>query len=343
MSRIANVKFELKSYDFREPFKITGWTHTKAKNIEITVELENGFIGIGEASPNYRVNGEMVSALLGIEKDVNELLRGMDVRGYRRVFEVIDGFSRTAPSVKAALQFAVLDAFSMESGVPVYQILGGAKRAIKTDKTVGIDTLENMVEKAKKYRAEGFEVLKVKVGQNVKEDVKKMFAISQAVKDAAFIVDANQGYSPKEAIRFADALYRNGVNVVVFEQPVMWYNHDGLKLIRQNTVFPVAADESAKSKYDVYNLIKEECVDFVNIKLMKSGLSDALAIVELAKIVGINLMIGCMSESSVGINQSIHFATGTGAFLYHDLDSHLLLKEEKFRGKFTQKGPEIAV
>ncbi len=90
-------------------------------------------------------------------------------------------------------------------------------------------------------------------------------------------------------------------------------------------------------------LIREEAVDFVNIKLMKSGISDALAIVEMANTAKIQLMIGCMGESSVGINQSVQFALGTGAFVFHDLDSHLMLKEEQFRGKFKQDGPKMIV
>ncbi len=344
MSKIRRVAFELKEYEFEEPFRITGWVHNQAKNIEITLELENGAIGKGEASYSYRVNGEMISALLAMQDDVEEMLKGMDVKNYRKIFNVIDGFSRTAPSLKAGVQFAVLDALSVEIDLPVYQILGGATNKIKTDKTVGIDEMEKMVEKAKKlYYTQGFETLKIKVGENLKEDIEKITAISEATKGASYIVDANQGYSPKEAIQFAKAAYDNGVNIVVFEQPTMWNNHDGLKLIRENSPFPIAADESAKSKYDVFELVKNGCVDFVNIKLMKSGISDALAIVELAKTVDIGLMIGCMSESSLGINQSVHFAAGTGAFLYHDLDSHLLLKEEKFRGKFTQNGQEISL
>jgi L-alanine-DL-glutamate epimerase-like enolase superfamily enzyme len=74
---------------------------------------------------------------------------------------------------------------------------------------------------------------------------------------------------------------------------------------------------------------------------MKSGISDALAIVEMAKASNIKLMIGCMAESSLGINQSVQFALGTGAFDFHDLDSHLLLKEPSFRGKFVQDGPKM--
>ena len=67
---------------------------------------------------------------------------------------------------------------------------------------------------------------------------------------------------------------------------------------------------------------------------MKSGISDALSIVEMTKAANVSLMIGCMSESSIGINQSVHFAAGTGAFKYCDLDSFILIKEDKFRGKF---------
>jgi L-alanine-DL-glutamate epimerase-like enolase superfamily enzyme len=181
----------------------------------------------------------------------------------------------------------------------------------------------------------------VKVGENLKEDINAMLEIARVTKGAKYIVDANMGYTPKQAVEFANVLYRSGVDIAVYEQPVVWYDVDGLKYVRLHCRFPVAADESAKRKYDVLGLIKEEAVDYVNIKLMKSGISDALAIVEMAKASNIKLMIGCMAESSLGINQSVQFALGTGAFDFHDLDSHLLLKEPSFRGKFVQDGPKM--
>ncbi|HPM96367.1 MAG TPA: enolase C-terminal domain-like protein, partial [Mesotoga sp.] len=122
------------------------------------------------------------------------------------------------------------------------------------------------------------------------------------------------------------AMYRNSIPVGIFEQPVPAEDFDGLKIVRQGSMYPVGADESARTKFDVMRLIKEGAVDYVNIKLMKSGISDALAIVEMCNSAGIGLMIGCMSESGIGVSQSVHFAAGTGAFMYHDLDSHLLLK-----------------
>nr|WP_240739510.1 enolase C-terminal domain-like protein [Marinitoga lauensis] len=154
-------------------------------------------------------------------------------------------------------------------------------------------------------------------------------------KGAKYIVDANMGYTPKQAIEFAKVLYSKGVNIDLFEQPVVATDFEGLKFVRFNSPFPVGADESAKTKYDVLRLIKLEAVDFINIKLMKSGISDALAIVEMVKAANLQLMIGCMGESSIGINQSVNFALGTGAFVFHDLDSAIMLKEEKFRGKYS--------
>jgi len=76
---------------------------------------------------------------------------------------------------------------------------------------------------------------------------------------------------------------------------------------------------------------------------MKSGISDTLAIIEMSRSAGIRLMIGCMGESSVGISQSALLALGTGAFDFHDLDSHLMLREERFRGQLVQEGPIIRV
>jgi L-alanine-DL-glutamate epimerase-like enolase superfamily enzyme len=339
--KISDVKFEVKRYEYHETFHITGSSRNIAENIEVKLFLDDGTTGMGEASPSYRVNGEIVSSLVTLESNVKEMIKGLDVRDYAKIFNVMDGLSKSAPSIKAAVQYATLDALSAEIGLPVYRILGGSKDTIETDKTVSIDVLEKMVQKSIETFSQGFHVLKIKVGENLKEDMDKILAISDATKGAEYVVDANQGYSPKEAIQFARFIYDNGINVKIFEQPVIWNDFEGLKLVRYESPISVAADESARTKYDAYNLMKDDCVDFINIKLMKSGVSDALAIIETAKTANVGLMIGCMSESSLGINQSVHIAAGTGAFVHCDLDSHMLIKEDKFRGKFTQKGTKL--
>lgn len=338
MYRISDVKFEIKRYEYYETFHITGSSRNSVENIEIKLLLDDGTEGIGEASPSYRVNGEIVSSLVTLEPNIKDMIKGFDVREYAKIFKIMDGLSKSAPSIKAGVQYATLDALSNSIGLPVYKILGGAKDEIETDKTISIDIFDKMVQKAAETFSQGFRMLKIKVGEDLKEDMKKILAISNATKGAEYVVDANQGYSPKEAIQFAKFVYDNGINVKIFEQPVIWSDFEGLKLVRYNSPILVAADESVRTRYDAYKLIKDDCVDLINIKLMKSGISDALAIIEMAKTANVGLMIGCMSESSLGITQSVHLAAGTGAFAHCDLDSHMLIKEEKFRGKFTQEG-----
>lgn len=334
MGKIQTVRFSLQEFDYVKPFHITGSIASSATNILVEIILDNGIIGLGEAAPSFRVNGERPHALVTLQDSIQQMLLDLDVKNYRQIFDRMDSFSRSAPSIKAAVQYAALDALSQESGTAVYQILGGAKECVETDMTVGIDTLENSVADAKAIFDKGFRHIKIKVGENIDSDIGRMLAIADATQGASYVVDANMGYTPKEGAHFAQVMYDNQVEIDIFEQPVKADDFDGLRLVREKSPYPVGADESVKTKYDALRLIREGCVDYINIKLMKSGISDALAIVEIAKTAGIGLMIGCMSESPVGITQSIHFAAGTGAFTHHDLDSFLLLKSTSGQGKF---------
>ena len=342
MAKIKDVKFELRNYVYEKPFHIVNSIASETTNLEIKLTLENGTVGYGEAASSFRVNGEKIEMLASLQNYVKDILIGQDVKEYGKVFDMTDKLF-AVPSLKAAIQYSVLDALSQEIEVPVCNILSGRLKEIEIDKTVGLDTVQNRIDDAMNIFNQGFRRLKIKVGENLKEDLEVMSEINRLTNDVRYIVDANMGYTPKQAVQFAQQLYKNGIDIDIFEQPVTRYDLEGLKFVRFNSPFPVAADESARTKFDVMRLIKEEAVDYINIKLMKSGISDALSIVEITKSANLKLMIGCMSESSVGINQSVHFALGTGAFDYYDLDSHLMLKENEFRGKFLQDGPKIYV
>ncbi|MEA1883355.1 MAG: dipeptide epimerase [Thermotogota bacterium] len=332
MSVIKNLQFKSEEFEYEIPFHITNSVATSSKVITVELSLNNGIVGLGQASRSFRVNGEVFEGLLKYRDEILDKINGLDVRNYRRVFDQIDKFSRTAPSLKAAVQFAVLDGLSQTINLPVYQLLGGRKDFIETDLTISIDNLETTVIRAKEAFDKGFTTLKLKVGEDLNHDIDRVLAVAEATKGACYIVDANLGYTAKEAIQFADRMYKNGVNIRIFEQPVDVYDFDGMRLVRNNCHYPVGADETCKTKYDALRLVREDCVDYINIKLMKSGLSDALAIVEIAQTANKKLMIGCMGEAGVGIGQSVHFACGTGAFSYHDLDSCFLLKEpQQFR------------
>jgi len=327
MSMIKDLQFKQEEFEYEIPFHITNSVATTSKVITVELLLENGVVGLGQASRSFRVNGEVYEGLLKYREEILDKIKGLDTRNYRLIFDQIDKFSRTAPSLKAAVQFAVLDGLSQTVHMPVYQLLGGRKEYVESDLTIGIDTLETTVIRAKEAFNKGFNILKLKVGENLKHDIDRVLAVAESTQGAGYIVDANLGYTAKEAIQFADQMYKHSVNIRIFEQPVDVYDFDGMRLVRNNCYYPVGADETCKTKYDALRLVQEDCVDYINIKLMKSGLSDALAIVEIAQTANKKLMIGCMGEAGIGIGQSVHFACGTGAFTYHDLDSGFLLKD----------------
>lgn len=340
MAKIKDIRLEKVEFEYFKPFHITGSISTSSTNVRVTLLTEDGITGMGEASPSFRVNGEKVEAILAMESFLKEGLKGLDTCEYRKVFEFTDKLI-ASPSLKAAVQFATIQAFCEEYGIKVDKFFGGLKSEIETDMTVSIGSFEERLKDAQEIYNRGFRYIKIKVGENLKEDIEVVQAIAEKTTGAVYIVDANMGYSPKDALFFAREIYKSCINVAVFEQPVHYQDLDGLKFVRFHSPFPVAADESAKTKFDVYRLIKNEVVDYINIKLMKSGISDALAIVEMAKASGVRLMIGCMGESSLGISQSVLFSLGTGAFDFHDLDSHMMLHEENPKPLFIQDGPYL--
>ncbi len=327
MSKIKDLIFEKSTYEYKKPFHITNSVATHANLIDVKLVLSDGITGLGQSAPSFRVNGEVIDVLMHFKNAFIEEITGMDVRNYRRIFEKIDKFSRSAPSLKAAVQYSVLDAFSQEINTPVYEILGGKKGCIETDLTISISSVEQTVKDAVEAHDMGFSILKIKVGEDLKTDIERMLGVFEATKGTRYIVDANLGYTPKQALEFSRVMYSHGVPIDIFEQPVKVEDFDGLRYVRDRSYYPVGADESIKTKYHAMRLIKEECVDYINIKLMKSGISDALAITEIANSSNISLMMGCMCESGIGVAQSVHFAAGTGAFTHHDLDSFLLLKD----------------
>lgn len=335
MAKITEINYSINTYKYQKPFHIANSIATETKNIEIEIVVDGGFRGYGEVAPSLRVNGETTQMVVSLIPNVIEMIKGLDTRNYLRIFEITDKLI-SSPGLKAAIQFAVVDALCGEIGMGVWEFFGGAKNEIETDKTVSIGKIKERVSDAVEIYKQGFKTIKIKVGENLDEDLESVIMISKKTKGAKYIIDANMGYTPKQAVFFIKKLYSHGIDVAIFEQPVAWYDIDGLRYVRFNSPYPLCADESARTKYDVLNLIRNNAVDFVNIKLMKSGISDAISIIKLCQAANIKLMIGCMSESSIGVNQSIHFACGFGCFEYCDLDSHLMMNEKKYRGNFKQ-------
>jgi L-alanine-DL-glutamate epimerase-like enolase superfamily enzyme len=208
------------------------------------------------------------------------------------------------------------------------ELFGNTPAPVKTDMTVPILSTDEAVNRATAAVNAGYDHLKIKTGSDVVADVDRVVAIAEAVPDAALKVDANQGWTPKETERFARRVADRGVNLELIEQPVPASDVAGLAATRDRVSVPIAADESVFSPQDAIRIVREEAADVLNVKLGKSGPLAAADIVSIARGADLELMIGCMLESAIGIHTSAHVVAGTNEFEYVDLDGNRLLTED---------------
>ena len=234
---------------------------------------------------------------------------------------------------------ALLDAYTKTLKIPFYRFLGGTDNRIETDYTIAIVPAEQAKKEAIQLAAEGFRVIKTKVGVNLKEDVERVLAIRDGAPECGILIDANQGYSPKTALRFINEVVNQGIFPVMFEQPVHKNDLAGMKYVRDNTEILVGADESVFTRADAINIVRTGCADAINIKLMKSCIIESLDIAAIARSANLKLMIGCMVETNLALGCAVHFAAGVGGFEFIDLDPSFNASECPVSGGPVYKAP----
>lgn len=318
---------------YREPFRIAPGASTESHNVVVRIITDYGVCGWGEASPSERVTGETAETVVKVLDKIAPKLVGMCPLRIENIVELMDNLVAGNPSAKAAIDIALHDIFGKTVRKELYRVIGGYRTEVLTDITLGIKSPKEMAKDAAKAVKRGFKALKVKVGVDPEEDVERVRLIRETVGDDIQIrIDANQGWTPKQAIQALNKMTK--YNIQFAEQPVPAEDLKGLIEVKRNSPIPVMADESVHSPEDAIRLIKAEAVDLINIKLMKSGgIHKARKIAAIAEAAGIPCMIGCMGESEIGIAAGAHLAAAVRNIQYADLDSDLLLKD-----KLVKKG-----
>ncbi|KTG07697.1 dipeptide epimerase [Haloprofundus marisrubri] len=340
MSRITRVSVEALDLPMEEPFEISLGTQHEARNVLVEIETESGAVGYGEGSPIAPVTGETQAAALAVAKAAATLLEGEDVADYRRLVETTRKSFPGMVSALFAVETALLDTYCREREIPLASLFGGGTRPVTTDITIPILSPQKAASTASRAIEHGFEHLKIKTGNDVDEDIDRVAAIADVAEGAELKVDANQGWSVKETVAFASEIDRRGIELALIEQPVRKDDIAGLSLARDSVHVPIAADESVFTPADALRVVREDAADVLNVKLGKSGPLAAAEIVAIAKAANLELMVGCMLESAIGIHTSAHLVAGTGAFSYVDLDGNLLLEDDVVQ---TQYGPTIEI
>lgn len=335
-TKIKKVIIEAINIALDEPFTISIGTKYNIENVLITIQLENGIEGYGEASPLEPINGENQSTVLATLNSCKYYLIGMDASEYSIISRHLKSVFWAQATARCAIEMALLDAFTKSLNIPLYKFLGGIENVIETDYTVDIVTLVTAKTNAAKLAQKGYKVLKIKVGKNLFEDIDRILAIKDGAPGCGITLDANQGFSPCDALYFLEELEKKNIRPILFEQPVIKYDLAGMKFVKDNTSIPIAADESVFTSADALNIIRADCADVINIKIMKSGIIEALEIASIVRCANKKLMIGCMLETKLALSCSVHIAAGIGGFSFIDLDPHINPDEEPFTG-----GPEF--
>ena len=313
-----------------------------AKNIFVRVTLQDGSMGYGEIAPFPDISGEDQESCLSAFPRAAQILLGQPAAQYRKIFQKLKDATQSFPALRCGLETALLDGLCRAMGIPLWGLWGGADvRTRETDVTLPIGETDGVVATAKDWYQRGFRLLKMKVGQEVEEDIRRVEAVAKSCPQAAFVIDANQGYSFEQAREFMRAMERSDMPIRVLEQPIHRNDMEELVLLKNQSQIPLAADEALRSLEDAIRLIAHNAVDIFNLKIMKCGVKESVHIAELAQASDIRLMIGGMVESRVAMGCSWSLVLGLGKFELLDLDMPLLLAVDPIQGGYHYEGPVL--
>lgn len=319
------ITYKAYNFPFRYPFTISKGTKTHQPSL--VVQLEHmGITGYGEAPAITYYN-------IPVEKMIEDLER-------KKTF--IEKFAFTEPErywhylhhllpqnnfLVCALDIAAWDLYGKMRRQPLYKLWGlDFQKAPLTDYTIGIDTIEKMVEK---MREKPWPIYKIKLGTEL--DIGIVTALRKHT-DAILRVDANAGWTVNEALEKIPALKELGVEFI--EQPLAKDDWDGMKILYERSALPLIADESCVVERDVVKC--HHHFHGINIKLTKcSGITPALRMIEESRSLGMKVMAGSMNESSVG---TAAIANLLPLLDYVDMDGPLLLAEDIATGLHFESG-----
>ena len=318
--------FERVELSLDEPFGISRGTTVTTESVVVRVD-DGDHVGVGGAGPSahYGETAATVEAVLPSLLDaVGEL---DDPLALDAIHDRMDGVVRRNPAAKAAVDIALHDLAAKRADLPLYRYLGlDPGNALTSSFTVGIAGTERMRERAAESVEAGYETLKVKLGTEPDRDREVLAAIRDAAPDATVRVDANEAWTPREAVRKSEGLAE--LDVEFLEQPVPAEDPEGLKFVHERSAVPIAADESCITAADVPRVADR--TDIVTLKLMKTGgVRPAVEAIHAARAHGLEVMLGCMLESNASIAAGAHLAP---LLDYADLDGSLLLASDPYDG-----------
>ncbi|SDQ25489.1 dipeptide epimerase [Natronobacterium texcoconense] len=321
------TSFQRHTLPLEFPFTISRGTSTETDVVTVRIEDDEGTVGVGGAGPSAHY-GETADTVEAVLPDLLSVVEDVDDphqlgRIERRMRETVE----RNPAARCAVSIALHDLVTKRLGVSLYEYWGlDPVDTVESSYTIGIDDTETMREKTELALERGYTTLKVKLGTDRDIEIVETIRDVAPAEDVRLYVDANEAWTPREAVRKIEKLAAYDLEFV--EQPVPAENPEGLQFVYERAALPIAADESCITVEDVPQ-IANRC-DIANLKLMKcGGLREAKRIIHAARAHGLQVMCGCMSESNASIAAACHLAPMLD---YADLDGSLLLDDDPYDG-----------
>jgi len=325
----------------------------------VEVETDDGLIGHGLTSITEEdviaqiVNGVIAPAIIGDDPLAHE-------RIWDKLYWTLMPRGQTgyAAHALAAVDIALWDIKGKSFKQPVWRLLGGAHPRVPVYATFGFGFFdrEQLAAAAKLWVAQGFTRLKMTVGNEalrhrdkrpvmevIREDAARVRAVREAVgADVTIRLDANQGWTPDEAITVIRALERADLGVELVEQPVRGEDVEGLASVRAGVGLPVMADEALYSLVDLDRIIRLKAADLVNVKLAKCGsLGVAMEQLRRATDAGLGTMVGSMMETAIGVGAVAAVAAAHPTSVVDDLDAAWWAASSPVVGGVTYDGDRL--
>ncbi|GAA2378995.1 dipeptide epimerase [Dactylosporangium salmoneum] len=350
---IAAVRARPVSVPLHTPFVTALRTATTVESLLVEVVDADGRIGLGEAPQVWKVTGDSVAgARACVEEILAPLLVGRDADDVAGNARAVAAAVVRNTGARAAADVALHDLAARRLGVPLVRLLGGTRLRVPTDVTLPAGDADALHAAAAARVAEGFRVLKVKVGKSgpgerdaAAADIERIRRIRAAAGPEARIrLDANQGWTPREAVRAIRGMQDAGLDIELVEQPVPMHDLEGLAWVSDRVDVPILADEAVFGVRDLVEVIRRRAADMVNVKLAKcGGLGPARTLFDLAAAHDIGTMVGSMMETQVGVGAAASLVAAYGTTVVSDLDAAWWLASTPLTGGLRYDGAEVVL
>ena len=322
-----NLSYEPITLNLETPFRIAHGTSHARHNVLVRIR-SGGYEGVGEAAPvrqHHETQDSVLAYLAALPQDWTRLADPLMLE------EILAALPLGSQAARAAIDVALHDLAGKILGLPLYRFLGlNPDRAPQTSITIGIGS-EDEVRANARSAAGRFSILKLKLDGDLERSL-TLVRVVRSVTSARLVADANCAWTVEQALQIIPPLAELGLEWI--EQPLPEDDLAGLCRVRQVSSLPIFADEPVRTACDIPRLAG--CVDGVNIKVMKAGgVREALRMIAVARAHGLQVMLGCMIETSLGITAAAHLAPLVD---WADLDGNQTVSNDPFVGMRVEGG-----